>query len=62
MTDEKLVTPAEKLQEQQRAAAREATATVRAHPADELPPGGGYIVDGRKVDADGQQVKAKDKS
>jgi hypothetical protein len=60
MADEKLVTPAERVQEQQRLAAREATATPRAKPADETVPGGRYKVGESLVDAEGKPLGKKD--
>lgn len=38
----------------------EAAAEAEARQADELPEGGYYIVDGQKVDGNGNPVKAKD--
>lgn len=38
----------------------EASAEADAHPRDEMPKGGGFIVDGVKVDAFGVPLKDKD--
>lgn len=56
---ERLVTPAERVQERQRVAARE-VAEHDGRPLDETQPGGRYINDsGDLVDANGQPLKGK---
>ena len=59
MADEKLVTREERIQEQQRVAAREAGQS-RAQPADKGPAGGRYLVGGQLVDSEGKPLKNKD--
>ena len=59
MADEKLVTREERIQEQQRVAAREAGQS-RAQPADETVAGGRYLVNGQLVDAEGKPLGKKD--
>jgi len=59
MADEKLVTREERIQEQQRVAAREAGQS-RAKPADETEVGGRYLVGGVLVDSEGKPLGKKD--
>lgn len=59
MADERLVTPQEKAQEQERMAAREAEKNPRKMPADETEPGGKFIVNDVEVDSEGVPLKDK---
>lgn len=55
---ERLVTPAERVQEQQRQAAR-ASARREGEAHDETVPGGRYLVGDELVDAEGNPVKGR---
>lgn len=57
MADEKLVTREERVQEEQRRAAREVEQSRSGRKLDETEPGGKYKVGDQMVDAEGQPVK-----